>query len=157
MHRWSDLTGQVFGRLTVVGSTQSCGCLQRENTSRANRKYRNPAVRKLLGSYIRSAQVRGHEYSISEDVAEKIFLGNCFYCGVKPSRIATEYRGRYSITYNGMDRVDNDIGYVESNLVSCCKDCNYAKNTMTQKAFVTWLFRAYVHLQSIGLMKGICE
>lgn len=30
----------------------------------------------------------------------------------------------------GLDRYDNEIGYEETNVVSCCFDCNSAKRTM---------------------------
>jgi hypothetical protein len=47
--------------------------------------------------------------------------------------------------YNGIDRIDSSIGYVEGNIVPCCKACNMAKNTMGQDEFMLWVERVYNH------------
>jgi hypothetical protein len=31
-------------------------------------------------------------------------------------------------TYNGVDRIDNSIGYTKENCVPCCTICNWAKS-----------------------------
>jgi hypothetical protein len=41
--------------------------------------------------------------------------------------------------YNGIDRIHNDIGYVEYNCVPCCIICNRAKNSMPYEDFVDWI------------------
>lgn len=35
-----------------------------------------------------------------------------------------------------IDRVDSSIGYVESNCVACCAQCNIAKSDYTKDEFV---------------------
>ena len=47
----------------------------------------------------------------------------CFYC-----EKFSENR-----SYCGIDRVDNDIGYILSNCVSCCSNCNDIKSNSTFK------------------------
>jgi len=39
-------------------------------------------------------------------------------------------------TTQGLDRIDNNQGYVLNNVVSCCKTCNTMKNTMTYDEFI---------------------
>ena len=39
--------------------------------------------------------------------------------------------------YNGVDRVDNDKGYIRDNIVSCCSDCNRSKGVLSKKDFIT--------------------
>ena len=41
--------------------------------------------------------------------------------------------------YNGVDRVDNTIGYNNDNVVPCCKICNNSKATMTIEEWILWL------------------
>ena len=36
----------------------------------------------------------------------------------------------------GIDRIDNNIGYVLDNYCSCCISCNVAKGEMTQEEFL---------------------
>lgn len=52
--------------------------------------------------------------------------------------------------YTGLDREDNTLGYLYSNLVPCCKVCNRAKSTMTRAEFLTWIGRAHLHSQVLA-------
>jgi hypothetical protein len=40
---------------------------------------------------------------------------------------------------NGIDRIDSKLGYVEGNVVSCCKICNSAKGDLTLAEFENWI------------------
>ena len=64
--------------------------------------------------------------------------------GAKPyqRKLGTkESFGRY--TYNGIDRIDNALGYVIGNVTSCCGTCNKAKATMGRIDFLDWVRRVY--------------
>ena len=72
---------------------------------------------------------------------EELIQRDCFYCGIPPQ---TSLRAKWldgTFVYNGIDRWDNDLGYVEGNVVACCKSCNYAKHTMSGRAFFEWATR----------------
>lgn len=43
--------------------------------------------------------------------------------------------------YNGIDRFDNNIHYILSNCVPCCKICNRMKHTMTAQEWLDHLDR----------------
>lgn len=45
----------------------------------------------------------------------------------------------FDYTYNGIDRVNNDIGYIKNNCIPCCKICNRAKNSMSYDDFLNWI------------------
>jgi len=92
-----------------------------------------------MGLTVTSAKKKGYDFNLSKE--EFIFLigGNCYYCGTKPE---TSISGRHEIIKNGIDRLDNGLGYTRSNVVSCCQVCNYAKNNMTVEEFRSWLLRA---------------
>ena len=49
--------------------------------------------------------------------------------------------------YNGIDRLDNSVGYTKENCVPCYKMCNYAKNKFTMEEFLIWINRVY-HYQT---------
>lgn len=110
-------------------STINSTCLKCKQLSM--KKSLVPGVAKKIRQYKHSAKKRGYEWSISDADAEALFVAPCEYCG------QTEL--------NGIDRVDNTIGYVEGNVVSCCSTCNYAKKDMTMDKWTAWLDRVAVH------------
>lgn len=57
----------------------------------------------------------------------------CYYCGYKHN----EY-------LNGLDRVDNSIGYIDNNTVSCCIDCNMMKCTYNINVFINHIRKIYI-------------
>lgn len=65
---------------------------------------------------------------------EKLINGECYYCGdIKSNKlIKKNYKPFY---YNGIDRVNNEIGYTKENCVSCCEFCNKAKRNITVDEF----------------------
>jgi hypothetical protein len=85
------------------------------------RKTTNPKTRlRLIKS---GATKRGLEFNISlEWYLENGWKKKCYYCG--------------GDTQDGLDRIDNSVGYIENNLVPCCINCNRAKATITQKDFL---------------------
>ena len=42
---------------------------------------------------------------------------------------------------NGIDRIDNNIGYTKENSVPCCEICNKAKRDMSYNDFINYLKR----------------
>lgn len=77
-----------------------------------------------IQSYKEQAERRNRNWGISDEFAKLLFLGNCFYCGKKPTPL------------NGIDRIDNDISYIETNVCSCCTLCNRIKNTLEMNCFI---------------------
>jgi 5-methylcytosine-specific restriction endonuclease McrA len=95
-----------------------------------------------LHVYRHGSRVRGWEWALGRAEFDRLITSACVYCGSPP---LTPYRepGRTydGFTYNGIDRVDNKLGYVPGNVVTCCKVCNHAKWNMGQAEFVAWLDR----------------
>lgn len=69
----------------------------------------------------------------------------CYYCGLENSNFIKDRikKNDLVIKFNGLDRIDSNDGYYLSNVVSCCKYCNCAKNTMTQDEFKNFIIRLY--------------
>jgi hypothetical protein len=84
---------------------------------------------------------------------ESIVSKPCYYCGgfdvrniantecYKSAGISQESNKRalYDIEINGVDRLHNSIGYVDSNVVPCCATCNSMKSNLEIDAFVRHL------------------
>ena len=150
-----DRIGQKYGRLTVIGrsannrhgqtvwrsrcvcgnevetvgcalvtrQTQSCGCLHRERVGRPG-----AAFRQVLKRYRHDARVNKRAFELTE-VEFKALLGSpCFYCGSPPKRVSRSFAGE-EFYYNGIDRIDQTIGYKKNNCVACCTRCNFMKGS----------------------------
>lgn len=132
------------GALTS-GNTKSCGCLHNEisveNSIKSRYMLANPdsGYKSIMRSYKYNAASRGHCFDLNFDEFKKLVLSNCYYCGDEPSNIY--FKNYYDAPYNGIDRIDNTIGYIPSNVVPCCKTCNIAKNNKTYDEFMQWINR----------------
>jgi hypothetical protein len=87
----------------------------------------------------------GREFAITLDEFMIISQKNCYYCKLPPSNKLTYVSNAGNFTrefiYSGMDRVDNEIGYIPTNVVPCCIICNRAKNNMSFGEFIAWIDR----------------
>jgi hypothetical protein len=67
---------------------------------------------------------------------------NCYYCGEKPSNISRysfDLNNDFNVVYNGVDRIDSLKPHDVKNVVPCCRQCNFMKNTMTLQEFDNWI------------------
>lgn len=79
---------------------------------------------------------RSIPFELTRDQLLGLIYRACYYCGsAKSNRFNSETSDLY-IEYNGVDRVDNSKGYVGGNVVTCCKQCNRAKDVMSKEDFV---------------------
>lgn len=97
----------------------------------------------LYANYARSAKKRNIIWALSRDQFLNLTKDDCHYCGIEPSQRQWVKKKERTYVYNGVDRLDNSIGYVIENCVTCCKYCNTAKNDMTQEEWSAWVTRVY--------------
>jgi hypothetical protein len=127
------------------GDTKSCGCWRRESiASIAHSRGRfttDSKIARIMHTYKARAKKDNRLFTLTENEFAYLITQNCFYCDIRPARLARS-SGKKSATfqsymlYNGIDRVDNARGYELDNCVSCCAECNKAKSTMSQKEFI---------------------
>jgi 5-methylcytosine-specific restriction endonuclease McrA len=161
---FQDLTGYKYGKLTVLyldgiyksgtkwvlqcecGKTvirlasnfkkkqhrHSCGC---EPT---NPGKKDAGLRRMYADYKTSAQKRGYAFDISLKTFKLLIFQKCNYCNAEPS---DRYSGwiAHNFKANGIDRVNNSVGYSKDNCVTCCSNCNRAKGKMSEKEFLDWV------------------
>jgi|LakMenEpi03Aug12_release.lakeMendotaPanAssembly.Ray.scaffolds.fasta_scaffold246988_2 hypothetical protein len=133
--------------------TISCGCALKDSTKWNIKKEKNmtwqlekgeSAFNNLYYQYARSAENRNLTFELSKKDFRVFTKSLCYYCGREPYRVI-KGQGKSSgdYIYNGIDRIENDIGYIMSNVVSCCFDCNSSKRTLSQKDFFEHITRIY--------------
>lgn len=128
----------VRGTSLRCGTTQSCGCLSKELTLERVRLPKGEAnFNALYYCYIKNAKKRGWNFNLSKPFFRHLVIQPCYYCGDSPSNT---FRGNKNMNgvfvYNGIDRVQNEIGYVPDNVVPCCSRCNSIKATFSISDFV---------------------
>lgn len=124
------------------GHTRSCGCAAPLiNSKRLSLPEGEANVRQIYSNYKGGAKTRELDFNLTLDEFRKYLFNKCYYCGSEPSRlhVVKNLQQNNSILYNGIDRVNNDLGYVIENCVSCCKICNYAKQNLTYLEFIKWI------------------
>ena len=99
---------------------------------------------RVLLYYKKGAKERNLLFNLSKESFKTLIKGNCHYCGQPPSNVHTFCSIPY--VYNGVDRIDNSLGYEDSNCVSCCKPCNVAKMDRSYNDFIAWIRRVHTHL-----------
>lgn len=82
-------------------------------------------------TYKKSAVKRNLEFDISFEDFVLLLSYECTYCGEPKA--------------NGIDRVDNSIGYIAGNMVSCCSYCNFMKRDKTRDEFINHCVKVYNH------------
>lgn len=100
----------------------------------------------LFKRYKHDAKDRGYVFELAEDEFRKLVTSHCAYCGTLPYSIHRVNHAYYGgagahgdFVYNGVDRMNSDLGYTSDNVVSCCKRCNWAKRDMSYDEFMDWL------------------
>lgn len=132
------------GKTLREGKKQSCGCIKRDQSKELVKvlhknnelSFGEAACNHLYSVYKWNAEKRDLEYSITLDEFKKLTSDVCYYCNIEPYCAHNGVTCSTPYVYNGIDRVDNNIGYIFTNCVTCCKICNWMKRTQSQKDFV---------------------
>ena len=133
----------------IRGLIKTCGCsfkeVSRNNSVNSRHKLakKDAPLNSIYASYRCSATTRNYVFELTKEEFKILITSNCFYCGQEPLNVFN--KRFYNLTYNGIDRIDNEIGYTTKNTVACCKMCNISKNNYTTEHFLNWIKRAYNH------------
>ena len=124
---------------------KSCGCYRNEFRKL---KGKQASLNRLFGSYKSTANRKGLDFELDINRFLLLVTSRCEYCGIEPSNTfkPAHYDDRDPerwFTYNGIDRIDSSVGYIDGNVVPCCTTCNFAKRTMSRVDFLSWVNRVY--------------
>ena len=161
MSRVLDLSGQVFGNWLVHPKSElrpifkkgnkvtwwfcicSCGkerwvratnLLKGLSSSCGHAKY-DSALRMYFAKYKHAARSRGLSFKLRLSDFVDLCARPCYWCGRAPFNKIRSMAGVVSVV-SGVDRVDNDSGYLIHNSVPCCIDCNRAKLCLSKSEFI---------------------
>ena len=116
------------GNYLMYGKIKSCGC-KRTHTAKNN------ALVIIYNTYRNQAKRRDFEFNLKKERFEELITSPCFYCKkIETNKTAVQRSknlGNRFFLHNGIDRIDNNIGYTEENSIPCCQTCNYMKKDMT--------------------------
>lgn len=168
-------TGQKFGLLTVIewdrqrkawmcsckcggktyarsyslknGKHTRCGCGRTASRLKIRLPDELGAKREIMRLYKKAASKRGYEFLLTEAQFVQLISDRCYYCNVEPGMILNYYKNakERGFRHNGVDRLDNSMGYTLHNSVSCCKICNNAKSILSIEEFKIWIRKIHAH------------
>jgi len=144
-------------------TSTNCGCnkpsrmrtLVERNINKTKRvRLGFSGLRKVFNLYKIGARRRSYSWELSLEEFEQLTSSNCHYCKSPPDKISKcrskratpEGIERSSYRYNGVDRVDSAIGYIKTNVVSCCWACNKMKSTLSLDKFLETIKNIYNNL-----------
>jgi len=131
---------ETYGINLRSGATKSCGCLHREVVRKEPGR---SGLSSLFSNYKKTAQYTKREFSITKEQFKQLTSSNCTYCNSPPknvrishSKASAEAIKHEKYFYNGLDRVNNNIGYIIENVVPCCTTCNLFKHNLELEEFL---------------------
>jgi hypothetical protein len=139
----------------LSGDTKSCRCQQ---TKIKENGLGTVSFKKAYGIYKINADKQGRDFSLTLEEFINLVTKNCHYCDSSPKdfngylskngsqkRRDKKYKDSTillaNIKINGIDRKDNNLGYVLENCLPCCVVCNRAKKDMTFEEFTNWILQ----------------
>lgn len=83
--------------------------------------------------YKLSAKARGRVFNLTKEEFLYLIASDCSFCGIENAF--------------GIDRKDNEIGYILSNSVPCCSKCNFMKGKLSNTEFINQVQLIYNNLK----------
>lgn len=140
----------VEGSKIKNGHTKSCGCIKKEVDYGFNRLEEGVSSRNaLMYNYKYNAKKKGIPFELTDEEMITFFESDCYYCGREPHMVTQKKRLNGGYIFTGIDRLDNgkEKGYIISNTVPCCTKCNYIKNKLNHKEFLSWIQEVHGNLK----------
>jgi hypothetical protein len=100
----------------------------RENNPEKQQQFnnaRNNSIQCQYKVYMGVAKRKNLAFEITPEDYETTVKMVCYYCH------ETNEKG-----FNGLDRINQRLGYTIENCVSCCSQCNYMKGSMSKLAYI---------------------
>lgn len=108
-------------------------------------------LNEVYARYKSQANSANRIFDLTIDQVKEITSSDCHYCGCSPQKVMQHRRPHNSwgnYVFNGIDRKNNELGYVLENCLPCCEICNRAKRNMTYEEFIKYLNKIQIFRQS---------
>ncbi|HLX55356.1 MAG TPA: hypothetical protein VKR58_15540 [Aquella sp.] len=92
-----------------------------------------PDPKRLYRQYKANAEFRGYAFELELEDFKQLSTSECNYCGDKDLTL-------------GYDRIDNDKGYIKSNIIPCCWNCNHMKYKFSTMEWMNHMKKILMHL-----------
>jgi len=87
----------------------------------------------IWNHYVKGAKKRDINFTLKKNTFNELILNPCFYCNyIQEGEV------------NGIDRIDNNKGYTDDNVVTCCQTCNEAKGSQHPQEFIDKMNSIYL-------------
>ena len=113
-------------------NVKSCGCYQLRY-HKSIKFHGDPLQRiinKIFSHYKKRSNYKNIAFDLNIEQFAALIKQGCTYCG------EVGVNGQSNLKYNGIDRVDNFLGYTADNSVPCCKYCNQMKSDTSLEKFI---------------------
>lgn len=158
----------VKGDNLIRGRAKSCKLCKIERVAAANRGksrklknpvdwslYRKPKFESVLNllfrNYFEQAERASRVFELDKSVFSDLIKGSCYYCGIVGGRVMKTGRLKnHEWRVNGIDRLDNKVGYTKTNSVSCCAVCNRMKHALDKDLFIAQAVKIVEHQNKIN-------
>lgn len=97
--------------------------------------------------YKSRAKGRELEFTLTKELFDKTTNEDCYLCGKSPNIIHK----------NGLDRFDSSVGYIETNIKSCCGNCNFLKRNHNYDVFIDKCNLIYKKLDRPKIKRAITK
>lgn len=135
-----NITYRTSTQLRATSRPRCFSCLNDANKGVSRYEAGETGFNSLFCSYKSAARRRELPFELSREEFRELTQKDCYYCGDEPSKLQygsygfTKEHGVYK--YNGVDRIDSNLGYTLNNVVPCCHTCNIMKGTQTLEDFI---------------------
>lgn len=123
--------------LVTMGYQQCNVCGRKEAIAKTTLPNGLSKWHRMIRYYKKNAASFNRPFELTEQQFMEVASSNCMYCGAPPKH------GAYNVVCNGIDRIDNDKGYIPGNVGACCTWCNYMKGKHTKEEFLNHVKTIY--------------
>ncbi|MCM1500772.1 MAG: hypothetical protein NC124_20125 [Clostridium sp.] len=132
---YDSLVNRKNSSFNINGETLCSKCANKRMSGVNNAKFKHGSSRYC--EYRNNAKRRNIEFQITSDEFKYLISQECYYCGGYSIEYNKDSRG------NGIDRKDNNRGYIFDNCVPCSWVCNCMKSKMDEDNFLNHISKIY--------------
>jgi len=106
------------------------------------------SFRQVYRKYKHRSKLRGIIFNLGPATFRELAEKDCTYCGSSPT-VTKEHLNIFNGAWpwNGIDRIDNTLGYEYGNVHTCCGVCNQLKSDLKEEDFISHIKSIFHNLE----------